>query len=69
MFTEKPRRCMPTKVPTIETGTARMGMMVARRLCRNTNTTATTSTTASKNVWITLSTEASVKMLVSRTIL
>ena len=68
MFTEKPSRCMPTKVPTMETGTARIGMIVARSDCRNTNTTSTTSTTASKNVWMTFSIEFSVNWLVSSAI-
>ena len=65
MFTEKPSRCMPMNVPTIDTGTARIGITVARTDCRNTNTTSTTSTTASKNVWMTFSIEFSVKRLVS----
>ena len=56
---------MPMNVPTIDTGTARIGMMVARRLCRNRNTTRITSTTASKKVCTTLSIEFSVKRLVS----
>ena len=65
MLTEKPSRCMPMNVPTIDTGTARMGISVARSDCRNTNTTSTTSTTASKNVWTTFSIAFSVKRLVS----
>ncbi|MNS73167.1 hypothetical protein D3C72_1065990 [compost metagenome] len=35
MLTEKPNMLMPTKAPMIDTGTARIGTMVARRLCRN----------------------------------
>ena len=69
MLIEKPSRCMPMKVPTIDTGTARIGMMVARRDCRNRNTTRITSTTASKKVCTTLSIEFSVKRLVSSVIL
>src|SRR6478736_4279979 len=69
MLTEKPSRCMPAKVPTIDTGTARIGITVARSDCRNTNTTSTTRTTASKNVCTTLSIEYSVNWLVSSTIL
>ncbi len=65
MLIEKPSRCMPTNVPTIDTGTARIGMIVARSDCRNTNTTSTTSTTASKKVCTTFSIEFSVKRLVS----
>ena len=32
---------MPMNVPTIDTGTARIGMMRRAQLCRNTNTTIT----------------------------
>ncbi|MNT35719.1 hypothetical protein D3C72_1717560 [compost metagenome] len=35
MFTEKPNMLMPTKAPMIDTGTARIGTSVARKLCRN----------------------------------
>ena len=68
MLMEKPSRCMPTNVPTMDTGTARIGITVARSDCRKTNTTRTTSTTASKNVCTTLSIEFSVKRLVSSAI-
>ena len=68
MLIEKPSRCMPTNVPTIDTGTARMGMIVARSDCRNTNTTSTTSTTASKKVCTTFSIEFRVNRLVSSAI-
>ena len=57
------------KVPMIDTGTARIGMMVARSDCRNRNTTAITSITASKKVCTTLSIEFSVNRLVSSAIL
>ena len=53
------------KVPTIDTGTASTGISVARRLCRNTNTTITTSTSASKNVWTTSEIDARVNSVVS----
>ncbi len=69
MLIEKPSRCMPMKVPMIDTGTARIGMTVARSDCRNRNTTSTTSTTASKKVCTTLSIEFRVNWLVSSTIL
>ena len=69
MLIEKPSRCMPMKVPMIDTGTARIGMMVARSDCRNRNTTRITSTTASKKVCTTLSIEFSVNRLVSSVIL
>ncbi len=69
MLIEKPSRCMPTKVPMMETGTARIGITVARSDCRKMNTTSTTSITASKKVCTTFSIEYSVNWLVSRTIL
>ncbi|MNZ72262.1 hypothetical protein D3C78_906370 [compost metagenome] len=69
MFTEKPMAAIPMKVPTIDTGTASTGISVARRLCRNRNTTITTSTRASKKVWITSEIDARVNAVVSITIL
>ena len=65
MLIEKPSASMPMKVPTIDTGTAITGISVARRLCRNTNTTITTSTSASKKVWTTSEMEARVNSVVS----
>ena len=53
------------EVVAIDTGTASTGISVARRLCRNTNTTITTSTTASKNVCTTSVIEARVNSVVS----
>ncbi|MNY49161.1 hypothetical protein D3C86_1845560 [compost metagenome] len=35
MFTEKPNADIAMKVPMIDTGTARIGTSVARKLCRN----------------------------------
>ena len=46
LLTEKPARYMTPKVPTSETGTATIGISVARPLRRKTNTTRITSTTA-----------------------
>ena len=69
MLIEKPSAVIPTAVPTIEIGTARIGIRVARRLCRNRNTTSTTSTSASKNVCTTVSIEARVNAVVSIAIL
>ncbi|MNH26650.1 hypothetical protein D3C79_867150 [compost metagenome] len=46
LFNEKPHRYMAAKVPTSDTGTARVGISEARRLPRNRNTTRITSTTA-----------------------
>jgi hypothetical protein len=47
---EKPSTYRPAKVPMIDTGTASTGMSVARQLCRNRNTTSTTSAIASAKV-------------------
>jgi len=38
------------KVPIIDTGMANTGIKVARQLCKNTNTTIVTNTSASSNV-------------------
>ncbi|CAD6563480.1 hypothetical protein LMG24235_08727 [Paraburkholderia sabiae] len=65
MLIEKPSASIPMNVPTIDTGTASTGISVARRLCRNTNTTITTSTTASKNVCTTSVIDARVNSVVS----
>ncbi len=65
MLIEKPRTSIPISAPRMDTGTARVGMMVSRRLCRKMNTTNTTSTTASKKVWITSSMEACTNLVVS----
>ncbi len=48
---------MNRKEPTIDTGMARIGMIAARQVCRNTTTTATTSAAASKKVRTTRSTD------------
>ncbi len=47
---EKPSTYIAPKVPMIETGTAAVGISVARQLRRNTNTTITTSATATTSV-------------------
>ncbi|MNQ43731.1 hypothetical protein D3C85_574710 [compost metagenome] len=44
---------MPAKVPINDTGIASSGISVARQFCRKMKTTSTTSTRASKKVWIT----------------
>ena len=54
-------------VPTIEIGTANPGMMVERRLRKNTNTTATTSAMVSTSVNCTSATEA--RMVVVRSMI
>ena len=49
LLMEKPARYMTPKVPTSESGTARLGMMVADSLRRNRKITITTSATASSS--------------------
>ena len=48
-----PSICMPRKVPMMLTGTATIGMTVARQLCRKRKTTSVTSSTASTSVFTT----------------
>ena len=62
---EKPSTYMPAKVPMIDTGMAMTGMIIARTLCRNRNTTSTTSAIASAKVMATSSIETSTKRVVS----
>src|SRR5437762_9797894 len=50
---EKPTAYIPTSVPSSAEGTTRVGMSVARKLCRNTSITRNTSATASARVMIT----------------
>ena len=54
VLAEKPIASMTAKVPIRVTGTAMIGMMVARRLPRKTKTTIETSTKASIRVVMTL---------------
>ena len=56
----------PAKAPISETGTAIIGISVARQVCRKRNTTARTSTAASKMVFTTSLIEASTKRVVSK---
>ena len=53
VLAEKPKASSTAKVPISDTGTAMIGISVARRLPRNTNTTIATSTKASSRVLIT----------------
>ena len=53
VFTEKPSTAIAANVPTSETGTVIAGMIVARKVSRNTYTTKTTSSIASTRVQIT----------------
>ena len=61
----KPSSAMIPKVPRITTGTASVGISVARRLCRKISITITTRTIASISVWTTASIESSTKGVVS----
>ncbi len=61
---EKPSRYMPAKVPMIDTGTARMGISVARIFCKNRKTTRTTRMIASTKVRITSLIETSTNRVV-----
>jgi hypothetical protein len=62
---EKPNSCSPAKVPISDTGTASIGISVARQVCRNTKTTASTSTAASMMVVTTSLIDADTKRVVS----
>ena len=62
---EKPTSHSPAKAPISDTGTAIIGISVARQVCRNRNTTASTSSAASKMVVFTSLIEASTKRVVS----
>ena len=53
MLIEKPSTYSTPNVPSSTTGTAMVGIRVARKLPRNRNITRNTSTTASIRVWIT----------------
>ena len=63
LFSEIPSAARIVKVPTSDTGIAITGMIDARQLCRNTNTTPTTSRIASKIVWMTSSTDLPMKIV------
>ena len=65
MLSEKPSISMTTSVAISDTGMAMVGMIVVRQLCRKTNTTATTSTSASPSVISTSCIEAETKRVVS----
>jgi hypothetical protein len=63
---EKPTSHRPAKAPISDTGTAIIGISVARQVCRNRNTTASTSSAASTMVMLTSRMEASTKRVVSK---
>src|SRR3954462_1889539 len=65
LLSENPRIAMTEKVPMSETGTATIGMIVARQFCRNTSTTINTRMNASINVWYTLAIDSSTNTVVS----
>ena len=65
MLIEKPASSSPASVPTMDTGIASSGMMVARMLPRNRYTTTSTSTKASTKVCSTSSAEAVTNLVVS----
>jgi hypothetical protein len=61
----KPNTSMPMKVPSRATGITRVGMMVARRFCRNSSITRNTRMIASTRVCTTSSIEIFTKLVVS----
>ena len=61
----KPKSQRPAKVPTSDTGTAIIGMSVARQLPRKRKTTSTTSRPASNRVCSTSRMEAATNRVVS----
>ena len=63
---ENPASHRPAKAPISDTGTAIIGISVARQVCRNRNTTPSTSSAASKMVIVTSLIEASTKRVVSK---
>ena len=65
VLAEKPSANMTANVPTRATGTAMIGIKVARRLPRKMKTTMPTSTNASSSVFSTLWIIASTKTIVS----
>src|SRR5678816_3609913 len=65
LFSENPSMLMNMNAPMSETGTAIIGMIVARQFCRNTSTTMKTRTNASINVWNTLLIDSCTNTVVS----
>ena len=57
---------MPRKVPSRATGMTRVGMMVARKFCRNTSITRNTSAIASTRVLTTSWIEILTKVVLSK---
>ena len=65
VLSEKPRASITASVAISETGMAMAGMTVLRQLCRNRNTTAMTSASASPRVMTTSCIDAETKVVVS----
>src|SRR5688500_14477397 len=65
LFRENPSTAITANVPISDTGTAIIGISVARQFCRNTSTTMNTSTNASSSVWYTLAIDSSTNTVVS----
>ena len=65
VLSEKPKSQRPAIVPMSETGTASIGMSVARQLCRKMKTTSSTRAPASASVRYTSWSEAPTKTVVS----
>src|SRR6185295_12873989 len=63
LLSEKPSRYITANVPTIDSGTDKLGMMVAGTLRRNKNITKTTSTTASSSSNSTSATDARIVLV------
>ena len=61
----KPKAASTPKVPSSTTGTAMVGMRVARKFCRKRSMTRNTSTMASRRVFTTSSMESRTKGVVS----
>jgi hypothetical protein len=62
----KPNSASTPNVPSSTTGTAMVGIKVARQLCRNANITSTTSAMASISVFTTSSIDRRMKAVLSR---
>src|ERR1700675_2574977 len=63
LFRLNPKRYIAAKVPTSDSGTERLGMIVAGTLSRNTKMTRTTSTTANASSSSTSETEARIVLV------
>src|SRR5277367_160323 len=66
VLSENPSATNALKAPMSETGTATMGISVARQLSRKTNTTSSTSTTAISSVTTTSCKDSATNSVVSK---